>query len=355
MTNSFSRASKHITESFVRTERQPLIQVIKTGVASLIAWFACLLVFPDSIPIFGTIAAIICVQENVSQSLSKSIERFVGVVAGVSVAIGAGLIFGTPSWLFIAAIFASLVLGWALRMTGPSTTQIAISALLVIALGGQDVAYGTERIIETAIGGVIGVLVNAFLIAPITTSPASLAVRELVEHTADSLDRLAGALRTPQTPEGMQQLLMLARDLRDERREVHALLRSARESLKLNPRSRRFREQLQADDELFQRLQHIVTQVLGMSRALTDGYDSSITEDPAVEGLAEEFSRAAHDLRHAGYRLSDEHTAQVEPPALTSPYQIVIPNEEHWVLIGALMEDLRRARISIVELYSTQD
>lgn len=355
MSGPLSRASRHITESFVRSDRQPLIQVLKTAIAAMVAWFACLAVFPESVPIFGTIAALICVQENVSQSLNKSIERFVGVVTGVSVAIAAGLLFGTPSWLFVAAILVSLLVGWALRLTGPSTTQVAISALLVIALGGQDVAYGAERIVETAIGGLIGVLVNAFIVAPVRTSPASIAVRQLVEHTADSLDRLAVALGTPQSREEMESLLTQARDLRDERREVHALLRNARESLKLNPRSRHYREQLTADDELFQRLQHIVTQVLGMSRALTDGYDVTLTEDPAVAGLAEEFRRAAHDLRLTGHRYNLEHTAELEPPALTAPYRIATPNPEHWVLIGALMEDLRRTRMSIIELQSADD
>lgn len=354
-TRPIKRAGRTFRDSFVRSERTPFMQVTKAGIAALGAWFVCALFYPDSMPIFGTIAALICVQENVQQSLTKSIERLVGVVLGVSVAIGAGLIFGAPSWLFIAAIIASLIIAWVLRMTGPSSTQVAISALLVIALGGQDLAYGGERIIETAIGGAIGVLVNAFLVAPVTTSPASVAVHQLVDRTADSLERISVALVEPQTHEQMQELLMEARQLREERREVHALLRSARESLKLNPRSKRYSEQLRNDDELFQQLQHIITQVLGMSRALTDGYDKTITADPAVQGLAEEFRRAAHDLRHAGYRFNPDRVADVEPPALTAPYSIVLPNEEHWVLIGALMEDLRRTRIGILEMQSTEE
>ncbi|MDA3145941.1 FUSC family protein [Leucobacter sp. UCMA 4100] len=350
MIRSFSRAGRQLTESFVRTERTPFLQVVKSGIASLLAWLACILVFPDALPIFGIIAALICVQDNVSQSLNKSIERLVGVVVGVAIAVSASIFFGKAPWLFVAAIFVSLLIGWAFRLTGPSTTQIAISAMLVIALGGESLAYGAERIIETAIGGAIGVLVNAFLIAPVRTSPASIAVHELVEHTAQSLDRIATSLTKKQSFDEMQDLLMAARDLREERREVHTLLRSARESLKLNPRSRHYREQLLADDELFQRLQHIVTQVLGMSRALADGYDPDIINDPAVEGLADEFNRAAHDLRHVGYRFNLESDEVIEPPALTAPYRIVVPNAEHWVLIGALMEDLRRTRISIVEL-----
>lgn len=349
-TRPLVRAHRRITGSFVSQERAPLLQIIKTGIASLLAWFVCLLIFTETMPIFGTIAAIICVQDSVTQSVTKSIERLVGVVVGVAVALGAGLLFGTPSWLFMAAIFVALLVGWAARMTAPSTNQIAISALLVIALGGQQAGYGLERIIETAIGGAIGVLVNAFVVAPVRISPASRAVHQLVHNTATSLERIAEALVTPQSPEQMQELLFEARELREDRREVHALLRSARDSLKLNPRGRRYSEQLQNDDELFQRLQHIVTQVLGMSRAIADGYDTSITVDPQVHGLAEEFRRAAHDLRHVGYRFDQSSDTIVEPPALTAPYRIVVPNAEHWVLIGALMEDLRRTRISIQEL-----
>jgi hypothetical protein len=35
-------------------------------------------------------------------------------------------------------------------------------------------------------------------------------------------------------------------------------------------------------------------------------------------------------------------------PALTTPLHVVKPHEEHWVLIGSLLEDLRRVREEIV-------
>jgi len=31
-------------------------------------------------------------------------------------------------------------------------------------------------------------------------------------------------------------------------------------------------------------------------------------------------------------------------PALTTPLSVVRPNSRHWVLIGALLEDIRRVR-----------
>lgn len=349
-TRPLTRARRRVTRSFVTTERQPLLQVAKTGLAAIAAWFVCTTIVPGDPPIFGTIAAILAVQENVSQSLTKGIERFAGVIVGVSVAIGAGLIFGTPSWLFLAAILVALITGWALRMTGPSANQIVITALLVIALGGQDIEYAAERIIETAIGAAIGIAVNAFIIAPVRTTPTNIAVTALVDHTADALERIATALKQPQTREAMDHLLQDARTLQTERESVHSQLRRARESLQLNPRGRRHRLLLQEDDDLFQRVQHVVTQVIGMSRALADGYHTDLVADPAVQGLATEMTRVAHDLRHIGYFFTDHDNRTVEPPELTAPYRILTPNPDHWVLIGSLMEDLRRVRLRVAEL-----
>lgn len=353
VTRPWKRVGRRVTGSFVTDTRAPFTQILKAAIAAVATWFICLLIFPDQMPIFGAIAALLCVQENISQSLSKGIERFAGVVLGVSVAIGAGIIFGKPAWLFILALVVSLILGWTFRMTGPSTTQIAISSLLMIALGGQEIEYAWERIVETAIGAAVGVLVNALIVAPLRTAPARQAVAQLVLHTADALERLGDALSVKRSQTEIADVLEQARELQTERETVHLHLRRARESLQLNPRSPKHRDRLAGADELFRSVQHIVTQVIGMSRALHDGYDRSLVDDPAVIGLADEMRRAAHDLRQLG---TIDETGQattpssVEPPLLTAPYQILVPHPEHWILIGSLMEDLRRIRLRVLEL-----
>jgi len=63
--------------------------------------------------------------------------------------------------------------------------------------------------------------------------------------------------------------------------------------------------------------------------------------------MAEEMRRAAHDLERLVSLAGDDSEA-VEPPALTKPYTIPQPHPDHWVLIGSLMEDLRRVRGRIV-------
>ncbi len=332
-----------MTGRFTLSRRAPLLQVLKAAAAAILTWFVCLWIFPAQAPIFGAIAALLSVQESVDQSLTRGVERVVGVVLGVSVALGAGALFGPQPWLFLAAILVSMSLGWLLRMTNSSTNQIAISALLMIALGGLSLGYGIERLVETAIGAAIGIGINALIVAPVRTTPVHLAVAALTRSTAQALRRLAAALEDPRDREWLTDMMREARALQGERDAVHQLLRTARESLRLNPRGPRYRAILGADDELFGRLQPIVTQVVGMTRALSDHYGSDLVEIPEVAGIAVELRRAAHDLELLNRDdLPQQPTAEL--PALTAPYVIPQPHPEYWQLIGSLMEDLRRVR-----------
>ncbi|WP_075200931.1 FUSC family protein [Leucobacter celer] len=337
------RAPRRLTSRIRAEQRTPLIQVVKTLASMIIAWFTCLLVFPDQLPIFGAIAALLVVQDNVDQSLSKGLERVVGVLLGVAVALLTGEFLGQHSWLFIAALVAGLALGWLLRMTPSAANQIVVSALLMIALGGLELHYGIERLVETLIGALIGVAVNALVAAPVRTLPVHEALVSLTEHAAAALRRIADALDRPRDDDWLEEMHVEARALQTERTRAHGLLRQARESLRLNPRSRRYWTGLEKDDALFQRLQPIVTQIGGMSRAVYDLYEPDLVSDASVVGMVEEIRRAAHDLERLVRADSQEPDAE-EPPALTAPYTIPQAHPDHWVLIGSLMEDLRRVR-----------
>ncbi|QIM18567.1 FUSC family protein [Leucobacter coleopterorum] len=342
-TRPWRRVERRLTGRFTVSMRPSLLQLLKAAASAILTWFVCFAIFPQQLPIFGAIAALIVIQDNVDQSLTRGIERVVGVLIGVAVALGAGAVFGPQPWLFIAAIIVSMAVGWVLRMTPTSTNQVAISALLMIALGGLQLNYGFERLIETAIGAGIGFGINALVVAPVRTSAVRAAITELAEQSAEVLRQLADSLAEPRDTGWLTEMHANARALQAERTRVHGLLRQARESLRLNPRSNRHRQGLAEDDALFQRLQPIVTQVIGMSRAIFDLYQADLTTDPAVIGMVEEMRRAAHDLELLVRPGSADDTS-AEPAALTTPYTILRPHPDHWVLIGSLMEDLRRVR-----------
>ena len=339
----FHRARKQFTSRVTTSTRGPFIQVVKTLAAMIASWFLCLFLFPGQLPIFAAIAALLVVQDNVNQTLSKGLERILGVLLGVGVALIIGGLFGAQSWLFILALAVGLAVGWLLRMTPSGANQIVVSALLMIALGGLSLDFGVERILETLIGASIGFAVNALIVPPVTTEPVRDALIDLTAHTASALRRIADALAAPRDDPWLIEMYEDSRTLQLERNRVHALLRKARESLRLNPRSGRYRRSLAHDDAIFQRLQRIVTQVGGMSRAVYDLYEPDLVTDPSVIGMVEEIRRAAHDLELL-VPTGKVPPHDLEPPALTKPYTIPQPHPDHWVLIGSLMEDLRRVR-----------
>jgi len=339
--------------SLRQSTRSPLLQVIKTSVAAILAWLACTALLGQPLPIFAAIAALLVVQPSVNQSLAKGVERSFGVVLGVLLAYGAGLLFGHSSWIVLLIIVVSLLLSWALRLTPGSANQIPISAMLVLALGAQTPDYALNRIIETVIGAVIGLLVNLALVPPVLTGPAHDAVTGLAASIAARLEDLAAVLRGTRDGSDLGEILTATRGLRTQEKQVAEAIARAEESLTLNPRAARRRARLAADRQLHGRLVILVTRVLGMSRALHDHYDPGLPGSPIVRSIATELDRAAHDLLLLARRTGEEPGDDPEPitaelPALTAPLSIAAPDPDNWILIGSLMEDLRRVREVIV-------
>ena len=94
-----------LTAAVRASARDPLLQVAKTALATIVAWIVCDLLTTDGPPpVFGAIAAMLVVQPSLNQSRTKGVERSVGVVAGVFLATGMGVVLGTSSWLSLIHI-----------------------------------------------------------------------------------------------------------------------------------------------------------------------------------------------------------------------------------------------------------
>lgn len=334
-------------------QRAPLLQVLKSAAATITAWLIAGWLLPGPLPVFAAIAALLVVQPSVNQSLSKAIERSAGVIIGVVIAVLLTLLLGSQSWVVLAAVVVAMLVAWALRASTGTGNQVAISALLVLALGASNPAYAAERIIETLIGVVIGFVVNILIVPPVLSGPARRDVTLLGREVAACLDRLADALPATRTGPQLHELMLQVRLLRPMKDAADASLKTAEESLSLNPRRGRHGGELEGIRALHDRLSPVVTQVIGMTRAYFDHYDDSLADDAAVRAIAEQLHRAGHDVRLAVQTLAPATDATMpdaaDPtpltsamPALTAPLVVRPPASDHWILVGSLMEDLRR-------------
>lgn len=332
--------------------RGPLLQAVKTSVAAVLAWFVAVLLLPTELPVFAAIAAIIVVQPSVNQSLGKAIERSIGVIAGVVIASLIGLVFSDQTWVILLTVVVAVFVAWAFQLTPAAANQVPISAMLVLVLGASTPGYALDRVIETLIGATLGIIVNVLIVPPVMLAPAERDVSLLATEIAASLDRLAAALTSRQSRQQLDALMIEARLLRPMKDAADASVRQGEESLTLNPRQSAHRTRLTETSDLLKRLSPIVTRAIGMTRALHDRYDDSLHVEPSIQSIAVELERAAHDLRLLARRTGEEATEEpdkaAEIPVLTAPLTIATPHPEHWLLIGSLMEDLRRIHDEIV-------
>jgi Predicted membrane protein len=344
-----------LTSSLRASSRSPLLQVLKTSLAAVGAWVLCVVLLDQPLPIFAAIAALLVVQPSVNLSLAKGIERSLGVVIGVVLASAATLLFGHSMWVVLGIIVVSLLLAWVLQLTPGSTVQIPISAMLVVAMGAQTPGYAASRVLETVIGALVGLLVNVVVGPPVLLAPAHDSVTRLADGIATTFESLADALQSRRNVDVFEKILVDARDLRRLRDAAADDIARAGDSLMLNPRAAKHRAVLDWDKDFLASLTILVTRVLGVARAIRDHYDAGLSDDPVVRSVATELARAGHDVRllardrpdvsgSTGAGGTNRTPVTAELPALTAPLLIGKPHPDHWILIGSLMEDLRRIR-----------
>lgn len=342
-----------IPATFRAPRRGPFLQVVKSAVATIAAWLVAAWLVQGPPPVFAAIAALLVVQPSVNQSFTKAIERSVGVIVGVVIASVLGILLGSSTPVVLLATAVALFAAWALRMTPGTSNQVGISAVLVLALGTSTPGYAVDRVLETLIGAVIGFGVNLAVVPPVAIGPARDKTHRLGREIAEALDRLAAAVLTAQSRAQIEELLLEARLLRPMRDAAESAIDDASESLTFNPRGRSLRRELTRLQTLVDRFAPIVTQVIGMTRAVYDRYDPTIADEPAVRAIAEQLRRAAHDVRllvpEPGDEARDDTEAPREAPALTRPLQVAAPAGEHWVLVGSLLMDLHRIHESLEE------
>ena len=336
-----------MTAALRAPRRSPFLQVLKSAAATSAAWLLAGWLIQGPPPVFAAIAALLVVQPSVNQSLTKALERSVGVIAGVVIASALGILLGGSTWVILLATVIALLVAWVVRMTPGTANQVAISALLVLALGGTSPGYAVDRILETLMGAAIGIVINLVIVPPVAIAPARAAVDALAAELSNSLERLATALESPRSRAQVEEVLLEARLMKPMRDNADAALAEASESLTLNPRRARRSELAALRDEI-DRFSPIVTQTIGMTRAFADHYDPSVADEPIVRAIAEQLRRAAHDVRIVGRGAETTEPADIVP-ALTTPLDVRAPTSQHWMLIGSMLEDLRRIHEALSE------
>ncbi|MFF3554284.1 aromatic acid exporter family protein [Streptomyces tsukubensis] len=215
--------------------RDPVVvQALRSTAAATIAYVAALWLSSEPAPLTAPLTALLVVQVTLYSTLTTGIRRVNAVIAGVLIASGFSLLVGLSWWSLGLIILASLIVGHMVRVS-EFVPEVAISAMLVLGVTRvADTAW--DRVLETLIGAVVGLLFNVVFVPPVWVSTAGESIDDLSRRMRTLLLDIGAELTAPASVETAAARLREARRLDNDVADVDAALRQAEDSLKLNPR-----------------------------------------------------------------------------------------------------------------------
>ncbi|MEV4433008.1 FUSC family protein [Streptomyces sp. NPDC049555] len=296
--------------TLVRRHREPaVVQAVRSTLAAVISYVVALQLSNEPLPLTAPLTALLVVQVTLYSTLTTGIRRVNSVVAGVLIAIGFSVLVGLTWWSLGLIILASLIIGRFVR-AGEFVPEVAISAMLVLGVT-RVAATAWDRVLETLIGAVVGLLFDVLFVPPVWVQPASEAIEQLSRRMGQLLRRVGEEVsgHTPVAEAAAR--LHEARRLDHDIVQVDASLRQAEDSLRLNPRVREgllFRVVLRTGLDALE-IAAVVLRVL--CRTLTDLAKERTGEPMFTPEVAEALREVCHHLARAVESFAVLITTQV--------------------------------------------
>ena len=232
------------------------------------SWFIAADVLDNNIPVFAPLAALLTVQVTVWESVSRGLQRVLGVVVGVLVAFGFARLAGIHAWSIALVVFVSILAGQALRLGQQGSVQVPVSALLVLVLGAATSGYALDRVVDTAIGAAVGVLVNLVVVPPTRLDEARGKVQGVAGTLAGLLRQVAHDLVVPGSDLSAQ--LAPARRLSTDGAAAALAVNRTATALRWHPAGRRDRPEVERLLAATEVLTLVERPARGIARALAD-------------------------------------------------------------------------------------
>ncbi|MEU3504413.1 aromatic acid exporter family protein [Streptomyces hundungensis] len=278
-------------------ERDTAVQALKAAAAALIAWALAGWWWKAPMAMLAPWTAIFLVQSTVYRSLKSALQQFVVVVMGTLLAAGAGVLTGDTMLAMAIALPATMLFGSYARF-GTQGLNAPTAALFVLVYGtysGFDIIH---RFLETLLGAVIGIAVNALVLPPVHSRSVRHLRGRLPQESAALLHAVADGLGDgAYSRDDAQAWHDRARRLTDRVTDLRTARRWSQESYRFNPghRLRRSAPLPPAADWDFT-WDRITHHAEAITRTLAEaGQDRTVLPGPAP-GILAELLGAAGDL-----------------------------------------------------------
>lgn len=251
--------------------------MLKAAVATVLAWQLAVHVLDSGTPFYAPMSALLVVDRTIVRSAGASAKRVVAVVLGMSVAWLVGSQVGVTWWSMVPVMLVATFIGrW--KALGEHAIQVPTMVLLsLLTVQGTDSEFTLLTIVETALGGVVGLAVNAVVLAPMHLTWPRRELRALTDRVQALLADMADGLRTGWDEDRARRWYDEATLIGRRAPEVLEVVETGRESTRWNLRHRLRPARIDWDGYRFtvETVERVDWEVAGIARTLVDAAEGS--------------------------------------------------------------------------------
>jgi Aromatic acid exporter family member 1 len=315
-------------------------QLLKTVAAAVISWALAVRFVGQPQSFLAPWAALLVVHATVFRTFSQGARQVAAAVAGVLLAWSAGNLIGPDAAALGVVVLLGLLLGRSRWFEGESTTAAA-TALIVLTTGFSDDQHVlVSRLLDTAIGVGVGLVINVAVWAPLRRRTAIAALDALDNRIGGLLVKVADGLAGEFSPDEVADWLETTRDLDEEIDHAWALVRQARESAVLNPR--RSARQIRHPEVWIVLLRHMeqaIAEIRSIARTLERFLEQEREWEPAFRGgYVDAVRRGGRAIDAADADEIRDCRSRVDE--LVDRMGSMEPVPELWPVYGGLMVNL---------------
>jgi uncharacterized membrane protein YgaE (UPF0421/DUF939 family) len=291
------------------------LTVLKSASAASLAFALADHLGPSRFASLGAVVAVFTVQSSIVSTLGQGLQRVLGNVLGVAIASLWVERVGTSWWSLLIALLVAIEGARRLPLGFAGQAQIPISVLLTVALGPATAGYGHWRVVDTVIGGAVGILVGVGLPERPSFGPARQTQSAWGEALADQLDAIAMELESGERTIGdhhQHDFIESSRALVATVEAGGAATSVAEEGVHFNPRGRRAKAELELLRRRERELTRMTLQVRVLSLTIDQMYDRPAIAPRLPRTLLARLVRSAAQLfrdRRAGMDILAESLA----------------------------------------------
>ncbi|MCW2756844.1 MAG: hypothetical protein JWO46_590 [Nocardioidaceae bacterium] len=317
-----------------------VVQNGKVVLGAVLAWVIAIDVLGLQNPILAPWAAVLVVHATVYRTFARGAQQVGATLLAVVLAWLAAEVFGLSAISLGVSLAVAFVVGRLPWLRDESTT-LATTTIVVLGTGYVDHSnLLVDRLLDTLVGVSVGLLVNLVVWPPMRDRAATAFVTDIAHEIGDVLTEIADGLGPDVREEDLARWIAMCRAVDVRHDEAWALVRQARESLRLNPRRRARTARVTDLEDVLHGLEQAVAEAQSIVRTVEVSAKSANTWQEGFRGRWAELLEEA-----AGGIVTDDADRLVAVDEALRELTTTLSTDDlpasHWPEYGGLIVNLR--------------